>query len=151
MLAEAWPRLCQICRVKAATDVLPLVPVTAAIVAGCFGKNLAAASASARRGLLDDDERDARALRPVVACNRDRAGRNGGVDETRAVGLAAGERKEQVARLHRAAVDGQPPHLDRVIRGIDRGIGAKEVAKSHAVPVRRRGASKDSPAIAVDY
>ena len=51
MLAEACPSRCQIWRVKAATEVLPLVPVTAAIVAGCCGKNLAAASASARRGL----------------------------------------------------------------------------------------------------
>ena len=32
MLAEAWPSAAQICRVKAATEVLPLVPVTAAIV-----------------------------------------------------------------------------------------------------------------------
>ena len=36
MLAEAWPSRCQICRVKAATDVLPLVPVTAAMVCGLF-------------------------------------------------------------------------------------------------------------------
>ena len=37
MLAEAWPSRSQIWRVNAATDVLPLVPVTAAIVAGCRG------------------------------------------------------------------------------------------------------------------
>src|SRR3954454_5023692 len=49
MLAAAWPSCCQIWRVKAATDVLPLVPVTAAMVVGCRGKNLAAAGASARR------------------------------------------------------------------------------------------------------
>src|SRR5579864_2742660 len=47
--AETCPRLAQISRVKAATEVLPLVPVTAAIVAGCRGKNLAAASESASR------------------------------------------------------------------------------------------------------
>ncbi len=35
MLAAAWPSRSQIRRVKAATEVLPLVPVTAAIVAGC--------------------------------------------------------------------------------------------------------------------
>ena len=45
------PSRSQIWRVNAATEVLPLVPVTAAIVAGWAGKNLAAASASARRGL----------------------------------------------------------------------------------------------------
>ncbi len=39
----------QIWRVKAATEVLPLVPVTATICSGWRGKNLAAASASARR------------------------------------------------------------------------------------------------------
>src|SRR6516165_405719 len=52
MLAEAWPSRCQICRVNAATEVLPLVPVTAAIVAGCRAYNFAAASASARRGFF---------------------------------------------------------------------------------------------------
>ena len=34
MLAEGWPSPRQIWRVKAATDVLPLVPVTAAMVGG---------------------------------------------------------------------------------------------------------------------
>jgi hypothetical protein len=38
--------------VKAATEVLPLVPVTAAIVCGWRGKNFAAASAKARRALV---------------------------------------------------------------------------------------------------
>ena len=34
----AWrPSRAQICRTKAATDVLPLVPVTAATVPGCSG------------------------------------------------------------------------------------------------------------------
>ncbi|MEY9293158.1 hypothetical protein ABH979_006232 [Bradyrhizobium ottawaense] len=51
MLAEACPSRSQIWRVNAATEVLPLVPVTAAMVAGWAGKKLAAASASARRGL----------------------------------------------------------------------------------------------------
>ena len=34
MLAEVLPRRAQICRQKAATEVLPLVPVTATHVAG---------------------------------------------------------------------------------------------------------------------
>ena len=51
MLAAAWPRRAHTWRVKAATEVLPLVPVTAAMVAGWRGKNFAAASASARRTL----------------------------------------------------------------------------------------------------
>ena len=35
MLAAAKPACSQICRVNEATDVLPLVPVTATIVSGC--------------------------------------------------------------------------------------------------------------------
>ena len=49
MLAASQPSAAQIWRVNAATEVLPLVPVTAAITGGWPGKNLAAASASARR------------------------------------------------------------------------------------------------------
>ena len=37
MLAASQPSDCQIWRVNAATEVLPLVPVTAAIVAGWRG------------------------------------------------------------------------------------------------------------------
>src|SRR3954449_6820209 len=51
MLAAENPSACQIWRVKAATDVLPLVPVTAAMVLGWRGKKAAAASASARRAV----------------------------------------------------------------------------------------------------
>src|SRR6516162_5190568 len=51
MLAERCPSRTQICRVNAATEVLPLVPVTAAIVAGWRGKNLDAIEARARRAL----------------------------------------------------------------------------------------------------
>src|SRR5262245_27608187 len=49
MLAAAWPSAVQIWRVNAATDVLPLVPVTAAITRGWREKNFAAVSAKARR------------------------------------------------------------------------------------------------------
>ena len=51
MLAAVMPSADQIWRVKAATEVFPLVPVTAAMV-GWRGKNFAAASASARRTSL---------------------------------------------------------------------------------------------------
>src|SRR5262249_26155903 len=49
MLAAAWPSADQISRVNAATDVLPLVPVTAAITCGWREKNFAAVRAKARR------------------------------------------------------------------------------------------------------
>jgi hypothetical protein len=37
MEAALWPRWAKIWRVKSATEVLPLVPVTATMVAGCAG------------------------------------------------------------------------------------------------------------------
>src|SRR5258708_35739273 len=49
MLAAACPSEVQIWRAKAATDVFPLVPVTAAITCGWRGNNAAAAHAKARR------------------------------------------------------------------------------------------------------
>ena len=49
MLAACLPSAAQIWRVKAATDVFPLVPVMAAITSGWRGKNFAAPSARARR------------------------------------------------------------------------------------------------------
>src|SRR5262249_1619218 len=45
MLAAGWPSEIQISRVNAATDVFPLVPVTAAITCGWRGNNAAAANA----------------------------------------------------------------------------------------------------------
>ena len=51
MLAARSPSALQIWRVKAATEVFPLVPVIAAIVCGWRAKNFAAASARARRTL----------------------------------------------------------------------------------------------------
>ena len=89
-------------------------------------------------------ERHAAAACRMVACDRHCACGNRGIDKARTVGLAARQRKEQVARLHRAAVDGNARYLDRIARGVDRGIGAKEVAKSHAVPVRPAASSRDS-------
>ena len=50
------PRQSQIWRVKLATDVLPLVPVTATITSGCAPNQSAAAKASVCRGSSRDDE-----------------------------------------------------------------------------------------------
>ena len=72
----------------------------------------------------------------MIARDRDRAGGNRGIDEARAVGLVAGERKEKIARLHHAAVDGEAFDLDRRRQRVDRGVIAEEVAKFHALPVR---------------
>jgi hypothetical protein len=43
MLIASWPSACQIWRVKVATEVLPLVPVTATITAGWAPNHRAAA------------------------------------------------------------------------------------------------------------
>ena len=98
------PSRCQIWRVKAATEVLPLVPVTAAMVARLprikFRRRQRQRAARIRRG----DERHAAAVRRMIARDRNGARGNRRIDEARAVGLAAGQREEQVARLHRAAV-----------------------------------------------
>ena len=45
VLADAWPSRSKICRQKVATEVLPLVPVTATQTCGCAPQNAAAASA----------------------------------------------------------------------------------------------------------
>ncbi|OIM93097.1 hypothetical protein BLN97_18430 [Bradyrhizobium elkanii] len=71
----------------------------------------------------------------MVAGDRDRAGGDRRIDEARAVGPAAGKCEEQVARLHRPAVDRKPSDDDGVGTWIDRGIGVEEVAKSHDLPV----------------
>ena len=115
MLAACRPSAAQICRVKAATEVLPLVPVTAAMVPGWRGKKFAAASASARRAFVDRHEGDAvgQALRALLGGNRHRAGGDRGAGEMRAVGLGAGNGDEQIARLDLAAVGGNAGELER--------------------------------------
>src|ERR1044072_6220082 len=50
MLAEGWPAIRQSGRVNSTVEVLPLVPVTAAIVSGKGWKNFAAIRANLRRG-----------------------------------------------------------------------------------------------------
>ena len=76
------------------------------------------------------------ALRRTVAGHRNRARSDRGIDEARTVGLAARERKEQVARLDGAAVDRKAVHFDSFRTRIDRSVIAEEVAKFHVLPVR---------------
>ena len=60
----------------------------------------------------------ASADRRMVAGDRNRAGRNRRLDETRAIGFRAGECKEQIARFDGAAVDRQPRNFDRTGFGL---------------------------------
>ena len=64
MLAAALPACSQICRVKEATDVLPLVPVTATIVSGCLPKKRAARQRQRQPRIVDCDHRH-RGSRPA--------------------------------------------------------------------------------------
>ncbi len=122
MLAACLPSAAQIWRVKAATDVLPLVPVTAAIISGWRGKNFAAASASARRALptlmkatpSGSGIGGTRSAMIAAAPGRQRL-----ADETQAVVLGAGDRDEQVARPDGAAV-GADAARDRARRSAHR-------------------------------
>ncbi len=56
MLAACWPSADQIWRVKAATEVLPLVPVTATTVSGWRGKNFAGGKRQRAPRVDDRDE-----------------------------------------------------------------------------------------------
>ena len=117
-LTAVSPSASQIWRVKEATEVLPLVPVTATITSGWSPYQRLAAIESARRGWscritgtasgpggLGDGE--------AGGIGQDRGGAGGerGRDEGGAVGLAAGERREQMAGLGLAAVDREAGQL----------------------------------------
>ena len=115
MLAACAPSAAQIWRVKAATEVLPLVPVTAAMACGWCGKNRAAASASARRALatcmkaMPAGSGAGHALRH----HRGRAGGNRLRHKAQAVVLGACHRDKQVARFDRAAVGADAGEIER--------------------------------------
>ena len=78
----------------------------------------------------------------MIAGDRNRTRRYRRIDEARTVGLAAGQRKEQVARLHRAAVDRKAAHFDSFRARFDRSVIAEEIAKFHVLPVRARAARR---------
>ena len=107
MLAACSPSAAQIWRVKAATEVLPLVPVTATIISGWRGKNFAAVERQRAARIADPDECDAsRQRHRGHALGHDRHGTGGQrlADEAQPVVLGARHRHEQIAGLDRAAV-----------------------------------------------
>src|SRR5262249_33130650 len=117
---------------KAATDVFPLVPVTAAITWGWRGKNAAAPSGAARVSDLDkcDTLRKRRRRRPLGHDGRS-ARRQRLRDESESVGLRPRHRYEQVARFDHATVGADACDLERgKARGAD-GIGGEKVGKLH--------------------
>src|SRR5262249_33627311 len=136
MLAALWPSADQICRVNAATEVLPLVPVTAAIVPGWREKNLAAARPSARRTLgtctsaTPSGTAIARSAHTAPApaaraCGERRR------NEGRTVLPGARHGDEQEARFHGTAVDGQSRDRERVEARLAAALLAQEIAQPH--------------------
>ena len=141
MLAACSPSAAQIWRVKAATDVLPLVPVTAAITSGWRGKNFAAASASARRASptltkatpSGSGSGGTRSAMTAAAPRRQRL-----ADEAQPVVLGAGHRHEQVARLDRAAVRADARDVERGEARVADGIHGEQVLELHVARSRSR-------------
>ena len=78
-------------------------------------------------------ERHGQALRRMIAGNRDGAGRNRRIDEARAVGPAAGEREEQIARLDHAAVHGEARDVDRPGLRVDCSLSSLKRSRSFII------------------
>src|SRR5205085_1652411 len=93
----------------------------------------------AARVWRDHERHGGGALRWMVAGDRHRARGYRSIDEACTIGLAACERKKQVARFHRAAVDGKSRDVKRLLLRIDPGVNAKKVAKSHSQGPAGRG------------
>ncbi len=99
MLAAGRPSAVQIWRVKAATEVLPLVPVTAAMVPRLARKECRRGQRQRAAGVVHRHEGDAvgQSLGPLFGDNRRGAGGGRLLGEMRAVGLGAGDGDEQEA------------------------------------------------------
>ncbi len=107
----AWnPCPAQSWRTKDATEVLPLVPVTATSVSGWSPKKRAAISASSRRGSVPVTTGTSvcGSVAPSAVENGRRAALESRGDEAGAVGVHARQRGEQIARLDLPAVGREP-------------------------------------------
>jgi hypothetical protein len=131
MLAARAPSAAQIWRVKAATDVFPLVPVTAAIVAGWRRKNFAAASASARRAPDEGDCFRQRRRRRPFGHDGHGAGRQCLRDEAQPVVFGSRHRHEHIAWRDHAAVGADALDFERVEARLDDGVGSEQVLELH--------------------
>ena len=135
MLAAASPVVSQIWRVKAATEVLPLVPVTAAMVSGwCLKKRDGRERERAAR-IADAHEGDAvgqRHRRHLLRHDRDRAGLDRALHEAQAVVLGARHRHEQALGLDLAAVGRDAAHVEIGEPRVADGIDGEELGEFHA-------------------
>ncbi len=151
MLAACAPSAAQIWRVKAATEVLPLVPVTAAIDFGLAREQLR--RHQRERAPRVGDAREGHALgqrrrRHALGDHGRSTGRDRGRDEAQPVVLGARDRHECVTRLDRAAVGADAGHLAGGQAHIADGIDGEQVGEFHersVIPGRgRRPASPES-------
>ena len=134
MLAASKPSAAQIWRVKAATEVFPLVPVTAAMIWGWSEKNLAAASASERRASWTFTK-----ATPVGSgvCGTRSAmmaaapAASASATNRRPSSLAARHGHEQVARLDGTAVRADAVELERREARVADGIHGEQVLELH--------------------
>ena len=129
--AAEWPSAVQICRVNAATEVLPLVPVTAAMIVGLARIKLGGHQGERAPRILDPDERDAggqRRIRRPLRDHRHRAGADRGADELQPVGLAARDGNEHVAGLDRAAVGRHAADIEIGGAMLALGVGRQDIA-----------------------
>ncbi len=100
---------------NAATDVFPLVPVTAAMVARLARIELGGDERERAAGIADPHESDAlgyRRIGPPLRQDRDGAGGNRRSDEIEAVGLAAFDGHENIAAFDRARVGRHAVHVE---------------------------------------
>ena len=134
MLAAASPVASQIWRVNAATEVLPLVPVTAAMVSGwCLNRRDGRDRERAAR-IADAHEGDAvgqRHRRHLLRHDRDRAGIDGVLHEFEAVVLGARHRHEQALGLDLAAVGRDGAHVEIGEPRVAEGIDGEELGEFH--------------------
>ena len=124
-LAAGWPSAVQISRVKCATEVLPFVPVTAAIVRGCRPWNRAASSARRRCGFGSTTIATRRRVLGIerqrggiVGQDRDSAARDRLAGKGAAIAARAAQRGEQKTGLDLARIGGDPGNLGIAGRGL---------------------------------
>ena len=82
-----------------------------------------------------------------LAHDRHRAGGDGIGDETRTVGAAAGERNEDVARLHVAAVGGNAGDFERAEARLECGISGQHFAQLHGRDRTLEPGNQGSPGV----
>ena len=110
------------------------MPVTAAMIGGLARIKLRGHQRQRAPRIADPHERYSLRqwrIRPPFGQDRNRAGGDGGLDETQPVGFAAFNRHENVAGFDRAAVGRHAADIESGMAGLDFGVGGQNLAKLH--------------------